>query len=87
MSNEKLRDLLATIHEEMQKTDADAETRVLMRKLDADIHRSLEQSATETDRSALVEQARKLESRLAADHPTAERVMREVVDALVKIGI
>ena len=41
MSNKKLRELLGTLHEEIQKTDVDADTRSLMRELDSDIHKLL----------------------------------------------
>jgi len=35
----------------------------------------------------LLERAKSLEADLATSHPTAERWMREVIDALVRMGI
>jgi len=87
MSNEKLRELLGTLHEEIQKTDVDADTRSLMRELDSDIHNLLETSATENDTNSVVERARQLEAEFSTSHPVAERFVREIIDTLVKIGV
>jgi hypothetical protein len=39
------------------------------------------------DVNAVVERAKELEADFATSYPTAERVMREVIDALVRMGI
>jgi hypothetical protein len=39
------------------------------------------------DIDAVLEQAKKLEANFATSHPTAERVVREVIDLLVHMGI
>ncbi len=38
MSIEKVRELLAKLHDEVRKTEVDAATRSSLRKLDSDIH-------------------------------------------------
>jgi hypothetical protein len=35
----------------------------------------------------MLDRARRLEASFASSHPTAERIMREVIDALAKIGL
>jgi len=87
MSNEKIRELLSKLHEEVQKAELDADTRSSLRELDAGIHDLLDPSTTEPTAATVVEQAKLLEARFAIDHPTVERFMREVIDTLAKIGV
>lgn len=87
MSNEKIQDLLEKLHEEVRQTKLDANTRSSLQELDSDIHQLLDTSTVEPSAASVVEQAKLLEARFAVDHPTAERVMREVIDMLGKIGV
>jgi hypothetical protein len=87
MSNDKIRDLLEKLHEEVQKTELDADARSSLRELDSDIHQLLDSGNVAPSADSVVEQAKLLEARFAVDHPTAERVMREVIDMLAKIGV
>jgi hypothetical protein len=87
MSNEKVRELLAKLHDEVQKTDVDAATRSSLRKLDSDIHDLLNSPASETKITLVLERAERLETRFAIRHPTAERFMREAIDTLTNIGV
>jgi hypothetical protein len=81
MSNEKIRELLAKLHDEVQETELDADTRSSLRELDADIHDLLD-SATPTQKLSSV-----TEREFAISHPAVERFMREVIDTLAKIGV
>ncbi len=87
MSNEKVRELLAKLHDEVQKTDVDAATRSSLRKLDSDIHDLLKSPASETQITLVLERAERLETRFAIRHPTVERFMREAIDTLTNIGV
>jgi F0F1-type ATP synthase beta subunit len=87
MSNQKLRELLATLQEEIQKTDVDAGTRSLIQELDSDIHALLGSGTTDTDTNSVVERARLLEAEFSTSHPVAERFVREIIDTLVRIGV
>ncbi len=87
MSNEKVRELLAKLHDEVQKTEVDAATRSSLRKLDSDIHDLLNSPASETKITLVLERAERLETRFAIRHPIAERFMREVIDTLTNIGV
>lgn len=84
MSNERIKDLLAQLREEIGKADVDAELQKLMNDLDDDIHAVIEDDA---DAGALVERAKGLEADFATKHPAAVRFMREVIDTLVSMGI
>jgi hypothetical protein len=87
MSNEKIRELLAKLHDEVQKTEVDADTRSSLQELDSDIHDLLD-SATPTQKlSSVTERAKLLEAEFAISHPAVERFMREVIDTLAKIGV
>ncbi len=87
MSNEKIRELLAKLHDEVQKTEVDADTRSSLRELDSDIHDLLDSSGPEEKISLVLERAKLMEARFAISHPTVERFMREVIDTLAKIGV
>ena len=87
MSNDKLKTLLASLHDELEKTDVDDETRSMLKSLDSDIHQLLASDEADDVDRPIVEQAGLLEARFASEHPVAERVMRELIDTLVKLGV
>lgn len=84
MSNERIKKLLAQLREELESTDADEDLQKLMGELDDEIHGVIESDA---DVNALVDRAKELEAEFATRHPAAERFMREMIDALVRMGI
>ena len=87
MSNNKIRELLAKLHEEVRKTEVDADTRSSLRELDSDIHDLLNTSTPKPDTNFALERAKLLEAKFATSHPTIERFMREVIDTLAKMGV
>jgi hypothetical protein len=87
MSNTQIRELLARLQKEMQGTELDDDTRSMVRDLDAEIHELLEAGEESAATDVVVEKARELESSFATEHPTIERFLREVIDALVRMGI
>jgi DNA-binding GntR family transcriptional regulator len=87
MSNEKIRKLLAKLHDEVRDTELDADTRSSLRELDSDIHDLLDSATSRQKMSFVMERAKLLEARFAISHPTVERFMREVIDTLAKIGV
>ena len=84
MSNERIKKLLAQLREELESTNVDDDLKRLMSELDDEINGVTENDA---DVSALVDRAKELEAGFATKHPAAERFMREVIDALVHMGI
>jgi len=87
MSNAKIKNLLSKLHEEIGGTAVDEETRSLLRVLESDIDDLLESKAEPADTASVLERAQQLETSFAATHPVAERFIREIVDALGKMGV
>jgi hypothetical protein len=86
MSQEKIKALLQELQQELSETtQVDADTLALVKQLDSDIDQWLE--AAEDVNSPVMEDAIALEARFAANHPVAERLIREVIDTLGRIGI
>ncbi len=86
MSNKEIRQLLARLQDEIRSTELDEDTRALVRDLDEDIHGLLSAEGQSGGESVL-QKARELETNFATEHPTIERFVREVIDALVRMGI
>ena len=83
MSSERIRELLSELNKELHSAgDFDPETRELLSKLNTDID-----EITGAGASSAGDRAKQLESRFAASHPVAERIMREITDLLAKMGI
>ncbi len=87
MSNTRIRELLARLQREIQDAELDDDTRSMVRDLDAEIHELLAAEGGAEDSDSVVEKARELETSFAAEHPTIERFLREVIDTLVRMGI
>ncbi len=87
MSNIQIRRLLAKLRDEIQKTELDADTRTLVRELDSDIHVILDSNAVGAEAASVLKRAKELEANFAIEHPTAERFMREVIEALARMGV
>ena len=87
MSNKQIRELLGKLQDEIQKTELDEDTLLLVRELDTDIDDLLDPEGHRVESDSVLEKARELETNFAAEHPTIERFMREVIDVLVRMGI
>ncbi len=85
MSAERVRELLKQLRAELDSTGVDAETLESMRELDRDIHRALDTRSGPAD--ALAERAKTIEVEFAVKHRVAERILREIVETLAKIGV
>lgn len=86
MSQDKIKQLLAELHEALESTEeVDEETLALARKLDSDIDALID--SAENRNSPILDDAIALEAQFAANHPMAERIMRELVATLGRMGI
>lgn len=86
MSQARVRELLAELHKELDAAEElDEETLALARKLDQDIDEIIE--SAENRNSPELENAIALEAQFAARHPVAERIMRELIETLGRMGI
>ena len=84
MGKDRIKTLLAQLQKEIRSTDVDDEVRELINELDKDIHGVIE---NDEDVNALIDRAKEMEADFATKYPAAERFMREVIDALVRMGI
>lgn len=84
MSKDRIKELMAQLQEEIRSTDMDEELQTLISDLDKDIHTVIE---NDEDMNVLIDRAKEMEAGFATRYPAAERFMREVIDALVRMGI
>jgi hypothetical protein len=91
VSEESLRELLARVHERLgQSGSIDPESRKLLSALVRDIDRALGRGGAASAVGTAGSHAPRLESlavRFEADHPGLAEVIREVIDALGRVGI
>ncbi len=88
MSKHDLKELLNRLNDALEGTErVDEETLTLVRELDQEIHRLTAAGAQADDVEGVIDQAKSMETRFAVDHPVAERFLREIMDALAKVGI
>lgn len=86
MSETRIRELLDELDRELSRSDElDDETLEAVRRLDQDIDEVIR--STEQKNSPVMDDAIELEARFAATHPTAERLVRELINALGRMGI
>jgi hypothetical protein len=86
MSEKNLNELLTELNDALEKIEEiDPETRALVKDLDEDINRLLESG--EDDFDSVVERAQSIQTHFALEHPVAERFVREIIDALSRVGI
>jgi hypothetical protein len=88
MSEQNIKDLLVQLQKELEKAKTvDPETLDLVRELDDDIHRLVDPESDLNDFDSVIDRANAIETRFAVDHPTAERFLREIINALSRVGI
>jgi uncharacterized protein DUF4404 len=91
-TEESLRGLLSRVHERLHKEGGslDAESRKLLSTLVRDIDRALGKGGRRSVADAAGAHTPRLESlavRFEADHPGLAEVVREIIDALGRVGI
>ncbi len=87
MSKERVKVLLEDLHKELATTQVDDELVALAKKLDKDIDKVIEQSVDDESKNDLLDRAGQLEVRFATKHPVAEGLIRELINALGRMGI
>ncbi|MEX0619446.1 MAG: DUF4404 family protein [Pseudohongiellaceae bacterium] len=87
MSEERLKALVTQLVAEMENTrGVDPESLARARKLRADIE-DVVNPAVDTEEYSVLDDAIALEASFAARHPVAERMLRELINNLSRIGI
>ena len=88
MTEKSLNDLLSQLNDALEGIDEiDDETRRLVEDLDEDINRLLATESPFDDVEGVTDRARAIQSQFAVEHPVADRFLREIIDALAKVGI
>lgn len=88
MSDESLRQLLARVHERLgQAGSVDSESRKILTALVRDIDRALGQGEGAAPVRGHVPRLESLAVRFQTDYPGLSELLRQVVDALGKLGI
>ncbi len=88
MTDRKLKELLNNLQDALESTEqVDEETLNLVRELDDEIHRLTKSGAQAEEVEGVLDQAKNMETRFALEHPVAERFLREIIDALSRVGI
>jgi hypothetical protein len=81
-----IREFLAQLSKELQRSeDFDIEARQILDELHKDVDQ-FEESG-ERQIGPTLDRIKALEARFASKHPALERIMRELADALAKMGI
>ena len=87
MSEQRVKELMSELLRELHNTEGvDAETLGVARKLEEDINDVVNPEVDTSDYSVL-DDAIALEASFAASHPMAERIIRELINNLIRIGI
>lgn len=88
MNENNLKELLRQLHQALETTDSvDPDTLKQVRELDEEVNRLLESGSEGEEYDNVVDQAKAVETRFAVDHPVAERFLREIIEALSRVGI
>ena len=88
MNENNLKELLRQLHQALEKTDSvDPDTLKQVKELDEEVNRLLESGSEGEEYDNVVDQAKAVETRFAVDHPVAERFLREIIEALSRVGI
>ena len=81
-----IRKFLSQLSKELQRSeDFDIEARQIL----DDLHKDVDQFEETGDKriEPTLDRIKELEARFASNHPALERIIRELVDALAKMGI
>jgi hypothetical protein len=88
MQTDNLKDTLQKLHANLESANTvDPDVRGLLEVLDRDIQNLLAKKDDSANVSGLVTRAQTLSAKFASEHPQLEQVMRELADALARIGI
>ncbi|MDD9891557.1 MAG: DUF4404 family protein [Gammaproteobacteria bacterium] len=87
MSEERVKELLSELIAELEKTDSiDKDVVESARKLETSVH-DFVNPEIDTAENTILDDAIALEASFAATHPVAEKIIRELVNSLSRIGI
>ncbi len=81
-----IRKFLAQLNKELQRSeDFDIESRQILDDLNKDVDQIEESDEVQIE--PMLDRIKALEAKFASKHPALERIIRELADALAKMGI
>ena len=87
MSEQRIKELLEELRGELQRTDGVDEALIAsVKTLESNIG-DLVDPAVDSDENTVLDDAIALEAVFAASHPVAEKIIRELINSLSRIGI
>ncbi|MBL6745017.1 MAG: DUF4404 family protein [Pseudomonadales bacterium] len=87
MSEQRIKELINELIKELESTDGVAEEAVsVARQLEGKID-DLDNPEVDTSQNTILDDAIALEASFAASHPVAEKLIRELINTLSRIGI
>ena len=87
MSEQRSKELINELIKELESTDGVAEEAVsVARQLEGKID-DLDNPEVDTSQNTILDDAIALEASFAASHPVAEKLIRELINTLSRIGI
>ena len=87
MSEQRIKELMSELVSELEKTESIGEETVsVAKKLESDINDFVDPEV-DTVENTILDDAIALEASFAATHPIAEKVIRELINTLSRIGI
>lgn len=87
MGDASIKRSLNKLQQLLDSSGVDGETLALAQQLEADIQQTLDENSGEPNINSSVDLAMALESRFELEHPVAAGCVREVINALHKMGI
>lgn len=89
MSSDNIKSSIRTLHKRLEDAGSiDSETRELLAQLDADLHRLLAAKAeVRSEEDGLQERLESIAADFDSRHPQLSAVLRELGDALARVGI
>jgi hypothetical protein len=87
VSEQRVKELMAELLKELRRTEGvDDDTLLVASKLEADIT-DLTNPELDTSENTVLDDAIALEATFAASHPVAEKIIRELINTLSRLGI
>lgn len=87
MGREKIQTLLLELRAEIKSAQLDEDEVVLLHRFDQELHELLEAGKQQAGRNALFRNATELEVGFSIKHPVIMGYLREIMDALSKMGV
>jgi hypothetical protein len=87
VSEERIKELMSELRGELEQAEAVSEDTVsIAQQLESDIH-DLVNPAVDSSENTVLDDAIALEASFAASHPVLEKILRELINNLSRIGI